>query len=182
MFARIRRRLNDMRIIKQLCVLAEKHANADGRKTPGSEHFVLAALELPDGTARGAFQRMQLNPDDFRVAITRQYTEALQHVGIDIPVLPGSLEPQQPVPPNTGVYQAEPSSAALMKSMAEHQKANSDTPLTGAHVIKIAAGQKLGITPRALKAMGADPARLVQAATEEISAVLAGERRHELRS
>jgi ATP-dependent Clp protease ATP-binding subunit ClpA len=169
MFARIRRRLNDMKVIKDLCQLAEGHANADGHQRPGSEHFVLAALELPDGTARRVFERLKLDPDNFRPAIARQYADALQHIGIDLPSTSDTHTPAQPVPQGVSLYHAQPTAASLMQRMAQYQKANPGTTLTGAHVILIAVEQQHGTAPRAFRAMGADPAALARAAVEEIA-------------
>lgn len=57
-----------MSTIKALCLAAEQHANTDGQKEPGAEHFVLAALESPDGTARRAFEDIRVDPNGFRAA------------------------------------------------------------------------------------------------------------------
>ncbi|MES2951698.1 MAG: hypothetical protein V4858_24485 [Pseudomonadota bacterium] len=49
---------------------------------------MLVALELPDGTARRALERLHIDRDSYRAAIVRQYEEALNNVGITLP--PGS--------------------------------------------------------------------------------------------
>lgn len=41
MFSKIKERFRDMGTIKSLCLEAGKHANAQGQKEPGGEHFVL---------------------------------------------------------------------------------------------------------------------------------------------
>lgn len=71
-----------MGTVKSLCLGAEKHANAHGQKEPGAEYFVLAALELPDGTARKTFESVHVDAEAFRAAITQQYQDALQNGGI----------------------------------------------------------------------------------------------------
>ena len=50
----LKRRIGEMRTIKTLCTDAERHAHADGAREPGLEHFLLAALDLPDGTLERA--------------------------------------------------------------------------------------------------------------------------------
>ena len=49
MLQRIRQRFADMHTIKILAEAAERHAGAAGEREPGPEHFLLAALDLPDG-------------------------------------------------------------------------------------------------------------------------------------
>jgi Clp amino terminal domain, pathogenicity island component len=58
MFARIKARLSSMSTLKSLCLRAEQHALRDQQRQPGAEHFLLAALDLPDGTARQAFESL----------------------------------------------------------------------------------------------------------------------------
>jgi hypothetical protein len=52
MFDRLRHRLRGVGTLKTLCEAAEQHARRAGQDQPGAEHFVLAALDLPDGSAR----------------------------------------------------------------------------------------------------------------------------------
>ena len=85
MFETIKQRFRDMSTIKSLCLAAEQHANTDGRKEPGAEHFVLAALESPDGTARKAFEHIRVDPNSFRAAIAQhgEAVRALRAMGAD---------------------------------------------------------------------------------------------------
>lgn len=173
MFNTIKQRFHDMRTIKALCFGAEKLANANGQKEPGAEHFVLAALELPDGTARKAFERIHADPNCFRTAITQQYEDALQNVGIALPHDATITDEATPVPTGTGVYKTQPSAQALMQTltreiMVKEQKADSAAPLLGAHVILAATTAQYGVAVRAFWAMGADPAKLAEAARAEI--------------
>ena len=166
MFQGIRQRIADMRTIKVLCEAAERHANADGQKAPGSEHFILAALELPDGSARRAFLRAGADPDGFRAAIARQYGNALAAVGIE----PATLERlQDEVAPGAGAFQARPSAQTLMQELSKWKKAAAE-PLLGAHVLAVGASSKQGVAPRALRAMGIDAEALITAARAEIAA------------
>jgi hypothetical protein len=92
MFERLKQRFRDMGTIKALCLGAGKFAKADGQKEPGAEHFVLMALELPDGTARNASKRISADPGSFHAAIDRQYVEALQHIDWQRLLLPKSYQ------------------------------------------------------------------------------------------
>ena len=69
MLDRLKTRLHDMTTIATLCLKAEHYANERGLKEVGAEHFVLAALALPDGTARRVFERLGADPDGFADAI-----------------------------------------------------------------------------------------------------------------
>lgn len=165
MFSKIRQRFRDMKTIAALCTAAEKHVNAGGQREPGAEHFVLAALDLPDGTARRAFERAGGNPDAFRDAIEQQYRDALCSAGIDSASGAG-FDNVSPVPASTGIYQPKASAQALMQMMAEIQR-DSSAPLLGAHVIVAATKPAYGTVIRALRAMEVDVAALAGAAEIE---------------
>ena len=175
MFKTIKQRFRDMRTIKTLCFGAEKLANANGQKEPGAEHFVLAALELPDGTARKAFERIHANPNSFRNAIAQQYEDALQNIGIALPHGVTITDEATPVSTGTGPYKTQSSAQALMQTltreiMVKEQKADSAAPLLGAHVILAAAAAQYGVAVRAFRTMGVDPTKLAEAARAEIIA------------
>lgn len=175
MFDTIKQRLRDAGTIKALSFGAEKLANVAGQKEPGAEHFVLSALELPDGTARKAFERIHADADDFRAAICRQYEDALQNIGIALPCAAVIADEAAPVPTSTGLYKTQPSAQALMQTltqeiMVKEQKADSAAPLLSAHVILAATAAQYGVAARAFRAMGIDPEKLAEAATAEIIA------------
>lgn len=174
MFELLKQRFRSMSTIKALCLGAIKYAKADGQKEPGAEHFVLMALELPDGTARNVFKRVSADPDDFREAIARQYSEALQHIGVIVP--PDALVNDKNGPfPNGASSRVQPSAQALINEMIYTIKVKEDkmypsAPLIGAHVILAATYAQYGVTVRAFRAMGIDPEKLSEAAKEEIAA------------
>lgn len=157
MFKGMKAKLDDMATIKRLCETAEACALHDQQREPGAEHFLLAALDLPDGTARLAFERVGVAPDALKPAIGRQYDEALRALGIQ------SVPPiDTPRSPNAGLYEAAPSGAAVMQELAATRRSHG--PLLGAHVVGIVAGMAHGVAPRALRALGLDPAALKSAA------------------
>ena len=55
--------------------------------------------------------------------------------------------------------------------MAKEHKVDSAAPLLGAHVILAATTAQYGVAIRAFRAMGIDPTKLAEAATEEINAI-----------
>jgi ATP-dependent Clp protease ATP-binding subunit ClpA len=167
MFQKLRQRLRDMRTLKDLCLGAEQHANAEGQQMAGAEHFILAALDLPDGTARRAFERIGADPRQFRAAIARQYGEALSSIGL------GSLQQDpEPVPSRKGVYHTKTSAQTLMQQLAARGKTHPGEPLFGAHVVAVAAGAQQGVAARALRAMGIESAALAGAAQAEIASAI----------
>ena len=161
MFSRIKRRLQDVATIKVLCSKAEQHANAEGQQWPGAEHFVLAALELPDGTAAATFRRLHADPARFRLAIQQQYADALASIGV------ATAAAATPVPPAEGLYHGKASGQSLMLALAAQDKAGK--PLLGAHVLIAAADAQQGVTARALRAMDITPAGLAEAARAELA-------------
>lgn len=153
MFQAIKSKLDTMGTIKLLCEWAERFALQDQQREPGAEHFLLAALELPDGTARLAFERAGAEPNALRAAIERQYADALRLVG-----LKADGPAAAPMPANSGIYEAAPSGQDIMQELAATRKDHG--PLLGAHVVGIVAGMPHGVAARALRALGVDPAIL----------------------
>ncbi|KNY17472.1 peptidase [Shinella sp. SUS2] len=164
MFDRIKERFQSMGTIKALCEQAEQHARQDQQKEPGAEHFLLAALDLPDGTARRAFEAIGADPDAFRPAIARQYADALKMLGLPAGLAAGLTEPE-PAPAQRAVFDAAPSGKAVMQTLAEGR--GSHNPLLGAHVVAIVAAMPHGVAARALRAMDID-AKALQAAADRI--------------
>lgn len=163
MFKRLARAFHDMRTIKALCLGAERHANAEGQQEVGLEHFVLAAIDLPDGTARKAFESVNADPDSFRGAISQQYQHALESVGIG-----SDAEAPAPVPAATGAYRSRPQVGSMLEQLANRERHNASEPLLGAHVIAAIAATEHGAAARALKAMGIDRHALANAAKQAV--------------
>ncbi len=166
MLQRIRRQFADMRTIKRLAEAAERHAGAAGEREPGPEHFLLAALDLPDGLARRAFARLGVDPAGLRGTIAAQHAAALAGIGAD----PALLADAPPLPPATGPYRAKGAMQDVMRQLADWPRARPTEPLTGAHVLAVIASTGQGTAARALRAMGLDGGRLAEAARAEIAA------------
>ncbi|WP_306027022.1 Clp protease N-terminal domain-containing protein [Stappia sp. MMSF_3263] len=164
MFGGIRKRLESMRTIRTLCQQAELHARREAKQEPGAEHFLLAALDLPDGTARVAFAQVGANAASFGDAIARQYDEALRHIGIEPPTVSRRGPRQDAGGAGGGLYHAAASGKQVMQALAASHKDHA--PLLGAHVVAVVADMEHGVAARALEAMGVDRGALKRAAED----------------
>lgn len=165
MFQGLKRRIGDMAVIRQLCLEAEAYARKDGLREPGAEHFLLAALDLPDGTARRAFERVGGNHESLEATIAAQHHSALDAFGLTPNI---DLEPSTPGPAD-GLYHAAPSGQQVMQELAAHRPAGS-RGLVGADVVAVVAGFRRGVAARTLGAMGIQRDALRQAALQESGA------------
>lgn len=156
MFSFIRNKLRAANTLAVLCEAAEEEARRDGLSAPGAEHFVLAALSLPDGRASRAFQALGATDVLLREAIARQYQEPLHALGID--VQPAS-QPLGEIE-GTRLYRATPSGQALIQALGR----SGSEGLTSNQVLVAAAEQSEGVLPRALAVMGLCPGQLRTAA------------------
>ena len=161
MFQRIRQRLKDMRTLHLLFTRAEHHARTQGQPQPGAEHFLLAAIDLPDGSARRAFARIGADPDALPAAIEQQYRDALAQIGIHT-----DLPPARPVTSGPGIYRAQPSGEGLMQTLADARKGQPG-PLLGAHLVALVAAMPQGVAARALNTLRVDLPALAEAARQE---------------
>ncbi|MDQ1833893.1 Clp protease N-terminal domain-containing protein [Massilia scottii] len=169
MFQRIRQRLGDMKTIQHLCQGAEKYALADQQREPAAEHFLLSALDLDDGTARRAFEQVHADPAQLPQAIAQQYRDALRFAGLTADAAASALDASEPLEPARRLYEAAPSGADLMQTLAQ-QRSGERGPLLGAHVVALVAAMRQGVAPRSLVALGVDAAALRAAAQAEIGA------------
>jgi ATP-dependent Clp protease ATP-binding subunit ClpA len=159
------RRLADVRTIRTLLTAAEAEAQARGEVEPSAEHLVMAALGLPDGSARRALRRLGADPDDFRAAVDAHHDAALRSVGIetDEAALDDHLSP--PTRPR-GPYHSSGSAQQLFQQVAERVKTER-SHLCGAWVLFEAAELRRGTTAEALRRMGLEPEAVQRAAREE---------------
>lgn len=159
------RQVNEYRTIRALLGGAERLAHRAGETEPGAEHLLLAALALPDGTARRAFERLGADPDGLPAAIEGQHVDALHAVGID----PGDAgRAASPAPPARGPYRSSPSAQVAFRRAVELSAVPAPRRLQGAHVVAAVAEMEHGTVPRALRRMGVEPERLAAAARQEV--------------
>src|SRR5688500_19305520 len=74
--------LEDMRTIKRLLTDAERVARDMGEEEPGAEHLLLAAIDLPDGSAARALGSMGIDAARIRAALLEEQADALVSVGV----------------------------------------------------------------------------------------------------
>ncbi len=164
----LKQKIHDMKTISRLCQGAEKHANINGEEKPGAEHFMLSALDLPDGTARRVFKRLNIDPNGINQAIKQQHIDALNEIGIDHRSINIDLNTPEVAKSNSKLYDAQPSAQVLMQELHKRNK-NRNTPLIGANVLEIIASMENGIAARTLRAMGIDSGTLKKAIESETS-------------
>ena len=160
---RLKNPFRDMRTIRMLLEGAEAEANRAGESMPAAEHLLLAALELPDGTARRAFERVGADPGALRQAIEDQHAEALRAIGIDA----DTAELAGPTAPlANGVYRSSGSAQSAFQAAGTLAR-KTRSQLVGAHVVLAIADMEHGTALRALRARGIDIDALAAAAREE---------------
>ncbi|MDP9467871.1 MAG: Clp protease N-terminal domain-containing protein [Chloroflexota bacterium] len=159
-----------MRTVSRLLQGAERIARASGEEQPGAEHLLLAAMDLPDGTARRAFERAGANPDGLAAAIAAQHADALRSVGIDAGEV-GDLE--VPAPEARSVFRSTPSAQAVFRRAVDLSANPRPRRLLGAHIVVAVAEMERGTASRALAHLGVDRGKLAGAAREELSLVTA---------
>jgi ATP-dependent Clp protease ATP-binding subunit ClpA len=161
---RLKNPFRDMRTIRILLEGAEDEAHRAGESLPGAEHLLLAALDLPDGTARRAFERVGADPGALRQAIEDRHAEALRAVGIDADAgaeLAGSVAPR-----TNGVHRSSASAQSAFQAAGKLAR-KTRTQLVGAHVLLAITDMEHGTAIRALRSLGIDVHALAVAAREE---------------
>jgi len=167
MFQALRRKLQDVRVLASLCTLAEKLALQQGRSKPGSAHFVLAALELPDQTARRAFEHLGINAEMFRNALAGQRIDALAAVGIAAAEM--NPEPPPPIPGKLKLYEAEPSGQLLVQQLAQTRGQRKERGLLSADVLLAISKESYTPAMRAFQWLGISKDQLTESSTWAIS-------------
>ncbi len=161
MIKQIKQRARNMRVVSQLMTTSEQYANAMGEQEAGAEHLVLAAFDLPDGTARKAFEQAGGDPEAYMGAIDKQYRDALTTAGIQTPKNNSDDLIEKKFFPR-----AKPSFTNVVRDMAKHSNFWKAKPLVGAAVIASVARQERGVAIRALRTLEIDPHRLLHSAEE----------------
>ncbi|MGD9694617.1 MAG: Clp protease N-terminal domain-containing protein [Thermoleophilia bacterium] len=153
----------DMRTVGRLLEGAEGHARRAGEDPPGAEHLLLSALDLPDGSARAAFEAVGADPGDLPDAIAAQHADALRAVDIDAPDdepdPPAAEEPRR----GRGAFR---STGAAQTAFREAVRLSKPGHLRGGHVVAAVAWMERGTAVRALDRMGIERAALARAAMD----------------
>ena len=165
---RIKLRMKDMGTIRALCEEAETYARKNGEESPGAEHFLLSALDLPDGTARRVFGRIGVESDQIENAIRSQHNEALSFVGMDVSKAGLTEDDIEIGKGHRILYESKPSAQSMMKALAELRKCDKDIPLRGLHVLEVLSSKDLGVVARTLKLMGVNKEAFKEAIQKEL--------------
>lgn len=168
MFDRLKQNFGDMGTIKALCEAAEQIANAEQQKAPGAEHFVLAALELPDGSAARVFGKLGISADSFREALRNVHRAALMVAGVNEAQVRNSERSVPPLPQSGDIYRAAPSGQGVLKGLAALRKRGVTGPLIGVHVLEVVAAMQHGTTTRAFGLLGRDDTTVMAAIESEM--------------
>jgi Clp amino terminal domain, pathogenicity island component len=154
MFDKLKQHLGDMGTIKTLCEAAEAAANRDLQAQPGAEHFVLAALGLPDGSAARVFKRLNIDANGFRQALQDVHHRALSAAGVGAAQIKHSEANVPPLPRPSGVYAATSSGQAVLQGLAALRKRGMIGPLLGVHVLEVVSAMQHGTTIQAFELLG----------------------------
>lgn len=159
--------VRDMRTIKQLLTDAESIAREMGDEQPAAEHMLLAAMDLPDGTASRILATFGVDRDAVRAAIEAQHAAALTTVGIG-PAEAGRAGEAKPLPPVDGasVYRSTPSAQEAFRAAGAIARSSKER-LAGAHVVTAFAAIEHGTPARVLAQLDIDSDALAAAAAEE---------------
>jgi hypothetical protein len=167
MFNKLTQTFHDMGTIKTLCEAAERIANQAHQKVPGAEHFVLAALELPDGSALRVFGKLGITADRFREALQEAHRSALQVAGVGAEQIARSEQDVPPLPEPGALYNAAPSGQAVLKGLAALRKRGVTGPLVGVNVLEVVSAMQHGTTARAFGLLGRDAPTVMAAIRSE---------------
>ena len=169
MIQTFKRRLQDARTLARLCQVAENLALQQGRQKPGSEHFIVAALALPDQTAAHAFELLGVNERQFLEALAAQRSDALASVGVNAQAATSGNLPSIAPAPKSALYETEPSGQTLVKRLADTRKARAKRCLLGADVLLAAAQENFTSSSRAFQRLGISASQLAESANQTIT-------------
>lgn len=168
MFRELKNAAGTLKALKRLCDAAVKEAEREGLAEVGSEHFLLAAFALPDGTAERSFQPFGVDAEGLRAAIEQSQVEALALAGF----ISGAMPRPEPITrrANALALPASASGRAVLERLSEAGPGSE--VLCGAHVILAAVSARRGVVPRVLAHLGIAPDALVAAASVERDTLL----------
>jgi len=161
--------MHGIRLMNSLFLAAEEEAHRVGEPRPGAEHLVLAAMDMPDGTARRALARVGADPDAFRAALERLHDHDLRAAGITVDSGFADVGTDEPSGSRRPFTKAPPAPAAqkLFKTAAKLARKDK-ADLYGAYILVVAARTENGTTARTFRSMDLDLNLVESAALAEI--------------
>lgn len=159
--------LRDMRTIKELLTGAERIGRSMGDEEPAAEHLLLAAAELPDGSAGRALGAVGIDRDRLHAAILDEQAAGLVAAGIEEETARelSDLPPLEPAE-GRGLYRSRPSAQEAFQAAGALARSQKER-LSGAHVVAAVAAMEHGTVARILDRLGIDRAALAAAADAE---------------
>lgn len=152
--------------MEKLFTTAEAEAERAGVTKPGAEYLVISALQLPEGSARRAFERVGADPEAFRDAVGGRHEDAPLPIGIDS--IDGHPDQRLPEPARSHrPVQYGTSGRELFQSVVSLVR-REKSQIYGASIVFVAAQIDHGTTPRALQRMNVDRSELAAAARAEL--------------
>lgn len=149
---------------------ADAEALRGGEPSVGAEHLLLAALELPEGSARRAFERIGADPGGFRDAVAAQHDEALRALGaVRLDHAIAEHLPESSKAPRGPLRSSASAQRLFRKAVKLIRKEKSQ--LYGAYIVLAATDFEDGTVARAFRQMGIRRADLRLAAREELDAI-----------
>jgi ATP-dependent Clp protease ATP-binding subunit ClpA len=157
-----------MRTIAALLTDAEGVARRMGDSQPAAEHLLVAALQLPEGSAARALDRFGVTAERLGGAITDEHAAGLVAAGVEPEAARRLAEPTAIEPAaGSGLYRSSPSARDLFNAAASAAR-GAKQRLVGAHVVLAASDVEHGTLPRILDRLGVDRAQLREAARLEL--------------
>lgn len=152
MIKKLRDKFANMRGIADLCSLAEAIARNSGEVEPAAEHFLLASLEMKDGSAAQALSGFGVDRAALADAISEQHAAALDAAGISKEhVVEGEAVAGSS---GTILFRASASGQQLMQILSQQASRRKAAGFRSAHVLEAAAAMRHGVVPRVLKKLG----------------------------
>lgn len=165
MFGLLARRTADMRLLKALLEGAERYALSTGEQAPGAAHILAAACDLPDGSARRAFERAGLDAAQYKADLRGRHSETLRAHGL--PATTAILADEGPAPPPRPIFDAAPSGQEVVRRLAETRSARRGRGMTAADVVAAIAQAPDRLVLQLLRRADIDPEALLSAARLE---------------
>jgi len=141
-FIRIMQKLGNVKTLSYIFKQAELIAKKGGEKTPSEEHFLLAAMDAPDGTVKRVFEQLGINYKQLQNIIQPQLNS-------DTDVDEEDQKPNFP-------YQTAVSGKLMMKKLITISKKETKRPLLGVHILRAIAENKQGPVNSVLELLDVD--------------------------
>ncbi len=159
--------LRDMRTIRELLTGAERIGRSMGDDEPAAEHLLLAAVDLPDNSARRVLAAVGVDREGLHAAVLDEHAAGLVAAGLDEEKA-RALSASPPLEPaeGRGLYRSRPSAQEAFQAAGALARSQKER-LAGVHVVAAVAAMEHGTVARILDRLGVDRASLAAAADAE---------------